>query len=249
MMGQLLSRDQTHRGRQPARVLVVDDDPVVRVLLREILGSAGHAVEEAESAATAERHLEKRNWDLVLLDRRLPDCDGLLLLQSVKESCHCPVIVLTVMDDERDRMLGLGLGADDYMTKPFNASEMTLRVRNLLRMNDAPVVPNERGPITLGPFTLVQATRRLEIKGTVHHLTLAETRLLSVFLTRPDEVLDRSLLTRIVCQREWAHDDRSIDVLVSRLRKQIEENPKLPEWIVTLHGVGYLFDSHSARPS
>ncbi|MEQ8654457.1 MAG: response regulator transcription factor [Kiloniellales bacterium] len=246
MMGQSLPGALSARNRQPAKVLIVDDDPVVRVLLRELLGDAGHDVDEAEDAAAAEQHLQRGNWDLVLLDRRLPDCDGLLLLQSVKQRCHCPVIVLTVMNDERDRMLGLGLGADDYITKPFNASEMTLRVRNLLKMTDAPVVPTGREPITLGPFTLLQPARRLELAGQVHHLTLAETRLLAVFLTRPDEALDRGLLTRLVCQREWGHDDRSIDVLVSRLRKHVEANPKLPEWIVTLHGVGYLFDSRKS---
>ncbi len=245
-MGQNLGQDFLPRSRQPAHVLVVDDDPVVRVLLRELLSDAGHAVDEADSAAAAERHLQRRDWDLVLLDRRLPDCDGLLLLQSVKERCHCPVIVLTVMNDERDRMLGLGLGADDYMTKPFNVSEMTLRVRNLLRSQDAPSVPNERGPLTLGPFTLVQPTRRLEAFGRVQQLTRAETRLFAIFLSRPDEGLDRNLLTRLVCQREWTHDDRSIDVLVARLRKRIEVNPKAPEWIVTLHGLGYLFNRPAA---
>lgn len=230
-------------GGAPSRVLVVDDDPVVRVLLREMLLAAGHEVSEAGSARDAEDRLRRGPWDLVLLDRRLPDCDGLLLLKTVKEHADCPVIILSVMDDEHDRTLGLGLGAQDYITKPFNATEVSLRIRNLLLARQAACAPELAREITCGPFTLTQATRRLTIDGVSHHLTTAEARLLTLFLRHPGEVLDRTLLTRSLLKRDWSHNDRTIDVLVARLRKLIEPCPKTPCWIITVHGAGYLFNS------
>lgn len=233
------------RTRQPQpkrRILVVDDDPVVHVLLHEVLSAAGYHVEEEESAAGAERRLFDENWDLVLLDRRLPDSDGLLLLKSVRERCDCPVVVLTVLDDERDRLLGLGLGAADYISKPFSAADICLRIRRVLEARRPMADSLDAAPMEHGPFVLNRSTRRLSVDGTVHHLTAAETRLFALFLTRPGIVLDRLELTRTVCRREWSYDDRSIDVLVARLRRRVEKNPKTPGWIVTIHGVGYVFD-------
>ncbi len=229
--------------RQPSRILVVDDDPVVRVLLREMLIAKGHDVDEAKSASEAETRLRHRAWDLVLLDRRLPDCDGLLLLKRIKDRNECPVIILSVMDDEHDRTLGLGLGAQDYITKPFSAQELSLRIQNLLMTRRAVLPPAHVGEIAHGPFTLSQTTRRLTVDDVTHQLTSAEARLLAIFLCHVGEVLDRNLLTRSICHREWSHNDRSIDVLVARLRKRIESDPKAPEWIVTIHGAGYLFNA------
>ncbi|WP_420346555.1 response regulator [Pelagibius sp.] len=231
------------RGRHPNRILVVDDDPVVQVLLRETLLAEGYDVSGAKSSEEAEQRLRQSPWDLVILDRRLPDADGLLLLQTVKEKSGCPVIILSVMDDQHDRTLGLGLGAQDYVAKPFSASEILLRIRNLLVARDVSLLPGRTQEIEHGPFRLVQTTRRLTADGTTHQLTAAEARLLAVFLTHPGEVLDRTSLTRSICQREWSHNDRSIDVLVARLRKRIETDPKSPEWIVTVHGAGYLFSA------
>ncbi|WP_282607789.1 response regulator [Pelagibius sp. Alg239-R121] len=228
--------------QQPDSILVVDDDQVVRVLLRELLLAEGYAVSEAGTAEQAERQLRKKAWDLVLLDRRLPDCDGLLLLQTIKDKCDCPVIILSVLDDEHDRTLGLGLGAQDYITKPFSATELSLRIRNLLLARNASPLPLPSREIEYGCFRLIQTTRRLIVSGVVHQLTLAETRLAAVFLTHPGEILDRNLLTQSICHREWSHNDRSIDVLVARLRKYLEPNPKFPRWIVTVHGAGYLFN-------
>ena len=235
--------------RQPSRILVVDDDPVVRVLLREMLLTKGHDVTEAENAAEAEASLQRGLWDLVLLDRRLPDSDGLLLLQRIKDQHDCPVIVLSVMDDEHDRTLGLGLGAHDYIAKPFSAAELLLRIQNLLMTRRAATYASPGAPIEHGPFTLSQTARRLTVDGRAHQLTSAEARLMAIFLGHAGEVLDRTFLTRSICQRDWSHNDRTIDVLVARLRKRIERNPKTPKWIVTVHGAGYLFDAVVPDPS
>lgn len=229
--------------RQPGRILVVDDDPVVRVLLREMLLTKGHDVTEAENAAEAEVNLRQGLWDLVLLDRRLPDSDGLLLLQRIRDHHDCPVIVLSVMDDEHDRTLGLGLGAHDYIAKPFSAAELLLRIQNLLMTRRATSPSSPGAPFEHGPFVLSETTRRLMVDGSTHQLTSAEARLMAVFLAHAGEVLSRNFLTRNICHRDWSHNDRSIDVLVARLRKRIECDPKTPEWIVTIHGAGYLFNA------
>lgn len=228
-------------GHPRSRVLIIDDDPVVRVLLREMLSASGHDVEEAETGDEAEHCLAEGLWDLVLLDRRLPDCDGLLLLRSIREKYDSPVIVLTVMNDDRDRILGLGLGAHDYITKPFNPAEVSIRIRNLLRTRRGHLLPPANRKIEFGPFTLLQPTRNLVVDGKTQHLAPAEVRLMAVFLTHVGEVLDRTLLTQAILQRDWSHNDRSIDVLVARLRKRIEKDPKLPDWILTVHGAGYMF--------
>ena len=233
--------------RQPGRILVVDDDPVVRVLLREMLLTKGHDVTEAECAAEAEVSLRQGIWDLVLLDRRLPDSDG-LLLQRIKDQHDCPVIVLSVMDDEHDRTLGLGLGAHDYIAKPFSAAELLLRIQNLLTTRRPATHAGPGASIKHGPFVLSQTTRRLTVNGRTHQLTAAEARLMAIFLDHVGDVLDRNFLTQSICHRDWSHNDRSIDVLVARLRKRIERNPKTPEWIVTIHGAGYLFNAAISDP-
>lgn len=227
----------------PARILIVDDDPVVRVLLRETLHAAGFDVDEADSAGDAEPMLASGDWSLMLLDRRLPDCDGLLLLSKVKERGGCPVIVLSVLDDERDRTLGLGLGASDYISKPFSTREVLLRVNNVLQARPAQGTNDQRRSISYGPFCLYPATRRLLIDGAEHHVTAAESRLLAMFLSNPGEVISREQLTRKALNREWFHNDRSIDVLVARLRKLIEPEPKSPCWLITVHRVGYVLDA------
>lgn len=223
----------------PCRVLIVDDDPVVRVLLRDLLNAADYHVAEADSAKAAERYIYDESWDLVLLDRRLPDSDGLLLLQMVKAHCDCPVIVLTVLDEEHDRLLGLGLGAADYVCKPFSVVEICSRIRRVLKLRPDAV---QATTIHRGPFRVCTRTRRLIACDKTHHLTPAETRLIALFMSHPGAVLGREELTRQVCRRAWSYNDRSVDVLVARLRRRIEINPRRPEWIVTVHGEGYVFD-------
>lgn len=223
------------------RILIIDDDPLVRVLLKQLLSAQGYDVSEATNARVAESLLEAERWSLVLLDRRLPDCDGLLLLRSIKESSDCPVVILTVMNDEHDRTLGLGLGAHDYITKPFSAAEVQLRIKNILRGQNVSRPRETAREIVQGPLRLIQTTRRLETPHGIRQLTAAETRLLALLMTNAGEVLDRDSLTMAICGRDWSHNDRSIDVLVARLRKHVETDPKHPEWIITVHGAGYLF--------
>ncbi|MCE8417808.1 response regulator transcription factor [Rhodovulum sulfidophilum] len=224
-----------------SRILIVDDDAVTRAMLRGILGEAGHHVGEARTSDEARAAIRNAAWDLVLLDRRLPDGDGLLLIRRVQESCRCPIIVLSVMRDEQDRMLGIGLGAVDYISKPFNANEIRLRIRNLLASGRRSLDVAMDGPITRGPFRLHPATRTLSLGNRTLRLSPSETRLLAIFLTHAGEVLERERLTPRICGRDWSYEDRAIDVLVARLRKRIEDDPKNPRWIVTVHGDGYCF--------
>lgn len=236
------------RSASANRILVIDDDAVVRVLLREMLTDAGHHVGEAASARQAMDQLSDRSWHLVLLDRRLPDGDGLVLINTVKERCGCPVMVLSAMNEEQDRLLGLGLGAQDYISKPFNANELRIRVRNQLAASGDLQNPRRGQPIRRGPFALCQATHRLTIAKETHRLRPSEARLMAVFLANAGRVLSRDALTRSICQRDWTHNDRSVDVLVARLRKRIEPEPKRPSWIITVHGSGYLFSDAPDGP-
>ncbi|SFC26393.1 response regulator transcription factor [Tropicimonas isoalkanivorans] len=228
-------------GHDKSRILIVDDDAVTRAMLRGILGEAGHQVGEAKTSVEAKAALNNTAWDLVLLDRRLPDGDGLLLIRRIQESRGCPIIVLSVLGDEQDRMLGLGLGAIDYITKPFNANEIRVRIRNLLAADRRPLQVATGDQIAHGPFCLRQATRQLLVDGRTVRLSPSEARLLAIFLTHAGEVLDRSRLTPPICGRDWSYEDRAIDVLVARLRKRIEADPKNPQWIITVHGDGYCF--------
>ncbi|MCB1353779.1 MAG: response regulator transcription factor [Rhodobacteraceae bacterium] len=233
--------------RERNRILIVDDDAVTRAMLRGLLTEAGHQVGEARSSDEAKAALRNAWWDLVLLDRRLPDGDGLVLIRRIQESCDCPIIVLSVMGDEHDRMLGLGLGAVDYISKPFNANEIRVRIRNLL-VTDRRVLQAAMGsPIQHGPFCLRPATRQLQTAGGTQRLSPSETRLLAIFLTHAGQVLERKRLTPGVFGRDWSYEDRAIDVLVARLRKRIEPDPKNPRWIVTVHGDGYCFAEDAAE--
>ena len=144
---------------------------------------------------------------------------------------------------KEDRTLGLGLGASDYISKPFSTREVLLRVHNVLRSRPVHAAGEQRRSISYGPFCLFPTTRRLSIDGDEHFLTAAESRLFALFLSQPGEVISREQLTRRALNRDWFHNDRSIDVLVARLRKRIEPEPKCPRWLITVHRAGYVLDT------
>ena len=219
-------------------VLCVEDDPVVQLMLGEIVRTAGGHFVPAECAREAEALLADAEFDLILLDRKLPDSDGLLLLQSIKQSSDCPVIVLSAMDATRDKILGLGLGAAEYVTKPFSPVELSSRVRALLAERERSRNKAHSEPIAFGAMSFQPSTRSLRI-GTIEvYLPPAEARLLHAFLSAPGEPQSRDSLTRSACGRDWSPGDRTIDVLVARLRQRI---PSSVGKIVTVHRLGYVF--------
>ncbi|MEM1077233.1 MAG: response regulator transcription factor [Pseudomonadota bacterium] len=232
-------------ARQAAKfgaVLCVDDDPVVQLMLGDIVRMAGGSYMSATSAREAEAQLAQTDFDLILLDRKLPDSDGLLLLQTIKQGCDCPVIVLSAMDETRDKILGLGLGAAEYVTKPFDPAELSGRVRAVLQDRAASRAETDRAPISCGPLEFEPGTRALRIGLQEDFLPPAEARLLHAFLLGQGEPQSRDALTRMTCGRDWTPGDRTVDVLITRLRRRI---PKDVARIVTIHRFGYVFTPES----
>lgn len=223
-------------------VLCVEDDPVVQLMLGDIVRTAGGSYVPADCARAAEDHLAAAAFDLIVLDRKLPDSDGLLLLQSIKQSSDCPVIVLSAMDETRDKILGLGLGATEYVTKPFSPVELSSRIRALLIARERNRDKARFEPVSCGALSFHPDTRSLRIDGSEVYLPPAEARLLHAFLLRQGEPQSRDTLTLAACGREWSPGDRTVDVLVARLRKRI---PAAEARIVTIHRFGYVFSRTS----
>lgn len=226
-----------------AAVLCIEDDPIVQLMLDDIIGGAGATCVIAGSAREAERHLAREQYGLVVLDRRLPDSDGLLLMQNIKDSSNCPVIILSAMDDTRDKLLGIGLGAAEYVTKPFNPLELTGRIRQLLRDRAEPQA--EQRVFGTADFEFNPRSRQLEIDGRSATLAPAESRLLWALLTNAGEVQTRDQLSRAVSGRDWTPGDRTIDVLINRLRRRLNNAPVK---IKTVHRTGYLISLERKVP-
>lgn len=224
-------------GAKRATVLCIDDDPIVQLMLEDIIAGAGADFVIVGSAREAEDVLADTHFDLVLLDRRLPDSDGLLLLHSIKSESDCPVIILSTMDQSRDKLLGIGLGATEYVTKPFSPLELSSRIRQLLNAHSDTSNPAENSIFVIAGMTFDPRSRRLDTDS--HHIILApaETRLLHALVLNEGRVQTRDQLSKFTCGREWSPGDRTVDVLINRLRGRIRS---FPVEIVTVHRAGYL---------
>ena len=227
----------------PVKLLLVDDEPTLREPLAEYLTGQGFSVSEAESAALARSHLAREHADLVLLDIMMPGEDGLSLTRHLVESRDIPVILLTARGEAMDRILGLEMGADDYVVKPFEPRELVARIRSVLRRatkaNGASAAQEDWHYLFDG-WRLDPLKRRLtDPQGTLVPVSTAEYRMLRAFLDHPREVLDRDKLLDIVQGREAHMFDRAVDNQISRLRRKIETDPANPEAIITVRGAGY----------
>ncbi|MDZ5699472.1 response regulator [Chelativorans sp. M5D2P16] len=229
-------QDATH-------VVVVDDHTDIRDLVRQYLEQQGYKVSVAEGGSSLRRILERQTVDLIILDIMMPGEDGISLCRRIRASEDIPIIFLTAMAEDTDRIVGLELGADDYLVKPFNPRELLARIRAVLRRATAPAalrVMHERRTVRIGHWRVNLG--RQEIcgeDGVGIPLSTAEFRLLKVFIERPGLVLSREQLLDLTVGRTADIFDRSIDNQVSRLRKKIEENPKNPSIIKTHWGGGY----------
>jgi two-component system, OmpR family, response regulator len=232
-------------------LLVVDDHRDIRDLLGRFLASHGYRVSTAESAATARRLLRAKAVDLVILDIMMPGEDGLSLCRELRATGSLPVILLTAIVEETDRIVGLEMGADDYLTKPFNPRELLARIRAVLRRTWT--LPPQRGlpageRLAFDRWTFDPARRELMGEdGVGVPLSTGEFLLLSAFLAHPRIVLSRDQLLDLTRGRDAAAFDRSIDNQVSRLRRKIERDPKRPELIKTHWGGGYSLSAEVAR--
>jgi two-component system, OmpR family, response regulator len=232
-------------------ILVVDDHRDIRDLLAKYLGKHGLRVTVADGGVSMRRALKTSAIDLVVLDIMMPGEDGLSLCRHLRETTDLPVILLTAMAEETDRVIGLEIGADDYLTKPFNPRELLARIKAVLRR--AQSLPRSRGAmaeerIRFDRWTFDPNRRELiDIQGTAIPLSTAEARLLSTFLDRPGMVLSRDQLLDLTQGRAAKAFDRSIDNQVSRLRRKIEADPKNPALIQTVWGGGYRLGARVER--
>ena len=225
-------------------VLVVEDDDVARTKLAGYLETAGHRVSEAIDGRGLRRVMDSGPVDLVLLDINLPGEDGLDLTRFIRSSYDVGIILVTGRTDDVDRILGLEIGADDYVTKPFNPRELLARVKTLLRRTASRTPPASeiRTYPTFSGWTFDARARRLvSPEGERITLTRAEFELLNALIAHPGTVLTRERLQGCITHRSWAPGDRTVDVLVRRLRRKLTDDSKSPELILTVHGEGYMF--------
>jgi DNA-binding response OmpR family regulator len=220
-------------------ILVVDDEPIVRDVVVRYLRRDGYRTREAATGDEAREILEAEMPELVVLDVMLPGTDGLELCRWIRARSDLPVIMLTARGGETDRIVGLELGADDYVTKPFSPRELAVRVRNVLRRSRAVADEGER--ITFGPFEIDCSARELRRDATLLSLTAKEFDLLWFLASHPRRVFSRDQLMDSVWGYTTALDTGTVTVHVRRLRQKIESDPSRPRFLETVWGVGYRF--------
>lgn len=232
------------------QVLIVEDDPDIGAMMHDYLAANGYATLVAEEGQAMRRILSETDIDLVLLDLGLPDENGLELLRELRSESDIPIIVVSGKDSEVDRVVGLEIGADDYISKPFYPRELLARVRTVLRRSQRPPAPSQKkdgktGDIAhFGDWTLNLGSRHLSSTSRgQRQLTTAEFNLLTSFLANPNRVLSRDRLLDLVYGQDYYSADRSIDTLVMRLRRKIEKSRGTPGFITTVRSAGYMFSS------
>jgi two-component system, OmpR family, phosphate regulon response regulator OmpR len=232
--------------RSPHKVLVVDDDQRLRDLLRRYLGDNGFNVYVAENAQAMNRIWLRERFDVLVLDLMMPGEDGLSILRRLRGgNDRTPIVMLTAKGEDVDRIIGLEMGADDYLPKPFNPRELLARINAVLRRRGAeesPGAPSSGAEsVVFGDFVLDLATRTLTRSGEPITLTTGEFAVLKAFARHPRVPLSREKLMEMARGREYEAFDRSLDVQISRLRKLIEPDPAKPRFIQTVWGLGYVF--------
>ncbi|MCG1043117.1 response regulator [Mycetohabitans sp. B8] len=226
------------------QILVIDDDQELRDLLRDYLTRQGIEVSVLHDATSLERRLERERPDLIVLDLMMPGVDGLTALRQLRAAGDdIPVIMLTARADDVDRIVGLELGADDYLGKPFNPRELLARVQAVLRRRRSvpSAAPEQREPFGFGRFALDFQTRSLMQDGRPVALSGSEFALLKIFVNHPMRTLTRERLLELLHGPEYDGTDRGIDVQVWRLRRTLETDPSAPRFIQTVRGRGYVF--------
>ena len=235
-----------------SHILIVDDDPSVRDLLRECFDLEGYRVSEAKDGAELQARLATEKIDLITLDLKLGGENGLDLAREVRSHRNVPIVMISGKGDPIDRIVGLELGADDYITKPFHVREVLARVRAVLRRyegagnGETEHSRAESGPqgdrFAFADWTLDTTRRELKAGGGgVQELTTAEYNMLEIFIRRPGRVMSRDAIMDLLKGHDWSPFDRSIDSLVVRLRRKIEADNENPKLVKTVRGVGYVF--------
>ena len=220
-------------------VLVVDDEPRIVELARDYLEHAGFAVITAVDGPSALTAARIRKPDVLVLDLGLPGMDGLDVARAIRRDSTMPIIMLTARDDELDRVLGLEIGADDYVTKPFSPRELVARIRAILRRVDRQDDPGDR--IEVGEVSIDVARMRVAVAGRIVDLTPTEFQLLTALARQPGRIFTRSQLLDSIHGLAFESYERAIDAHVKNLRRKLEGDPARPRYVLTVYGVGYRF--------
>lgn len=228
------------------QILVVDDDDKLRELVIEYLQREGFSVSGVVDGEQMDKYLEKNTADLIVLDLMLPGEDGLSIARRLKKEVETPILILSARGDEIDRIVGLEVGADDYLPKPFNPRELLARIRAILRRMETRPAPSEAhddpsNQYHFGEFTIDLQTNTLICGKEMIELTPGDFALLEIFVTKPNRVLSRDMLIELLKGYERSPYDRSVDVRITRLRKKIEPDHEHPQYIRTIWGKGYMF--------
>jgi DNA-binding response OmpR family regulator len=218
------------------RILVVDDEPKIVQLVRDYLERAGFAVSTARDGKEALMRAHQERPDLIVLDLGLPGLDGLEVTRRLRRDSGVPIIMLTARDDETDKVVGLELGADDYVTKPFSPRELTARVRAVLRRHAG---DSDAEVLHAGDVTLDLPRLRTEVSGESVSLTATEFQLLTALARQPGRVFTRSQLLDAIHGVAFESYERAIDAHVKNIRRKIEPDPRTPRFLLTVYGVGY----------
>lgn len=225
-----------------AKLLVVDDDPEIRELTEEYLTQQGFIVHCVDSGEAMDAFLAEQSVDLIVLDLMLPGEHGLTIARRLKNEGEIPIVIVSAQGDDIDRIVGLEVGADDYLPKPFNPRELLARIRAVLRRSgNTAGAEAANGKVAFGEFELDVSAHRLTRNGEPVSLTSGEFDLLAILVSNPNKVLDRDRILDLLTGAERSPFDRSIDVRVTRLRGKIEVDPSAPLFIKTVWGKGYMF--------
>jgi two-component system phosphate regulon response regulator OmpR len=232
--------------RLSSRIAILDDDAQLRHLLRRYLSEKGYEVDAAGTVPEFERLLERRGYALIILDLMLPGESGLSFCRRLRaRGEQVPIIMLTAKGDETDRVIGLEIGADDYLAKPFSPRELVARIQAVLRRGPKAPIPGaprtDGAIVSFGPFRLDTRSRKLEKGGERIALTTGEYAVLEALVLHPRQPLSRERLTELARGRAHLPNDRSMDIQISRLRRILEDDPARPERLQTVWGYGYVF--------
>ncbi len=221
-----------------ARILIIDDDPRLAELVADYLGAAGFQTSVSGTARDGLDRLKREAFDALVLDLMLPDADGLEVCRRIRETSDLPLVMLTARGDAMDRVVGLELGADDYLAKPFEPRELLARLRAVIRRRVGGTAPNV---LRFGRLEIDRAARRVSVDGSECALTSYQFALLNALAEHAGRVMSREQLMDLLRGETLEAFDRSVDVHVSRIRAAIEDDPKKPRRIITVRGAGYVF--------
>ena len=222
----------------PGRILIVEDDATLRYAISRLLEKDGFAVDVADDGEAGIDAARTSEYDVVLLDWMLPKISGIDVCRALRAESPVPIIMLTAKETEANRVLGLELGADDYVTKPFSSAELVSRIRSLMRRR-ALDLGDQRQVRSVGGITLDLVRHRVDVDGHPVQLTPTEFRLVSLLASEPERVFSREEIMRHLWQSAFVADTRNVDVHVRNVRRKIERDPARPDRLVTVRGVGY----------